>query len=494
MKNSTIAALGGLGFLAWYLSRPGRFGASGGSASATGVAGAVIPGPPPSVIAAGAPFSVGDFWLSSGLTRDKCGIPDTRETWSAETMACTAAARRESANWFLQQVWIPASRVPITSLTPADFELAIRFLQGGMNRQGVPLSYGQSAAIDDFNDSVGWAAEATGVIGSIVNGLTFGLYGALELGVGAIVDSSMDGDQHGGTVAAITEAAKEEYAQSVVRLAGIVTDDSALIVETYPKDEQGIARSSLDSPYVDDRGLSFDFGFDPLRFEWGDIYCRMGLLAHAAGRGTWRFGWVSQEMGYGNFNDKTLSEEKVVRHARLYRTCDVIAALLRPDRLALFVGTAPVGETEGINIGDTTIMYRPSNPALKAYKVGLMELWGCVLPAAPEDNATDLTNELGRALAGSTYVGPVPASLDRNIYNPLPNGDMPLESTYTPAPEYVPPPPSMDGSLSSFVEPTPPTPALLSSYTPYVAPDAGATAPTVSTTVVSKSTMIARRT
>lgn len=397
MKASTVLTLGGLGALAWYLSRRG---AARGVPSSPGVGTEASDGPRD--VSQGVDFSFGDYWLTAGtgLRADRCSLPDDRqEAWSDGQKACAAAWHKARADVFYAQVWKPASRIPISSLTAEDFDRAARFLSNGFDRRNMPLTYGQNKAINDFNDSL-TVANVFFFVGAAI-GKVFGVSSSVDPGA----------------------SASEAYTDFVESVKQAVTDDTSLIIDEAPSDPDTLAKHSVNSPFIDGgspsgRSPSIDFGYDPIVYEWGHFYIRMRLL-ETTPYGTLRHPWVSREMGYSGPDDVTLTPEKVSIAARMYRTLDVIGAMLRPQRKARLYGSAPAEGIESVSISDLTIGYTLSNPSLYAYKVGAVELWGCVLPAAAEDVATDLANELGRDLASVDYVGarvPLPEALDRNDY------------------------------------------------------------------------------
>lgn len=388
-----------LGLLAIALVGAPSSGAGGATTQGTS-------GPSAGTIAEGATGD--DFFLTGGnwKRQDLCGVGEERRAWTPEELACVAEFRAGRAQRFVDQVWTPASRVPISSLTAEDFAFALRFLANGMNRQNVPLTEDQQRAIDEYNDN--GAVQFMSVIAPIASALTFGLAKKAE-----------DANEQG----------KQDYRDYIV--GGLPLPSHPLLrpLKLWPAPasctgDDGIFYCGTG---IDSRGPSMTFGFDPLKAPSGTVYVRMGLLAewtHA-----WALPWVSQEMGYRSVDDRVLNEEKIVRAARLFRTFDVIGASVYSQRQSVFTGDAPEG-AEAISITDTTVNYRLAIPDLYAYKVGGRELWGCVLPAAPEDNAYDLKGELGRTLASADYVGKkvsIPLDESRSAYVP-----------YTPPPESPP--------------------------------------------------------
>lgn len=454
-QNKLILA-GGAGLLLWLALRRGPQGP------------AVVPRTPDSTVAEGAPLSVGDFWLTSGtgLRADQCDLPDDRhEVWSEAQRACVGKWHADRANWFVQQVVTPASRVTVReAMTPEALSLAARFLSNQLDRSSAPWTYGQTKAVNDFNDA-GEMRFAQGML-SLLAPIT------AILGAGGDSVANVQ-----GTV----DKARADYQSAVLALSQAAADTDVLSFALQPTSDDPVFAQfadaeSVDSWRIDPRGPSIDFGFDPLRFPWGDVYVRMRLLK-AGNYGGWYYPFLSRELGYDNPADKTLTPEKVAKVARLWRTLDVLGAITRPIRQAVLVDGNYEPGSRDIGVAGLNVKYRlpPGMKGLYAYKVGGLELWGASLPAHPDDGAIDLSNELGRDLAESGWVAPhidstVAASETWTPKTPLSDvGDTVAQSTYVPpsapapAPEPVPEPaPTL--AQSTYVAPAPAPSPTVSTY------------------------------
>jgi hypothetical protein len=364
--------------------------------------------------------------------------------------------------------------VPITSLTKDDFAMATAFLANKLDRRGVPWTYGQSKAVNDFNDQVGWAQEMLKIFTPILDGLSFGLVsrvgGAISEGAGgaSVNDAEHVTDAYQASIAAVPQWTATGENSLVVKEAPAAGeyDASDPLLTQY-----GEANKAYDSTFIDPRGPSLDFGYEPIEYDWGNLYFRCQLFATSNEANSWRFPWVCRELGYpsdgkdgGSITDKTAKASIIAKRARLFRALDVLGGMLKPDYQTMIYGATPDADGN-INITDVKTI-RNVRPGLFAYKVGAVELWGCVLPAAPEDKATDLRNTVGKQLARSNYVGEIPA-------------------------------PPLGYKADGYTAPTAGTvatlePAPLAASIQVSAPIAGAPAPTAttSTAVISKSTRL----
>ncbi len=406
----TVGALALLGFA---LAR--------GQGIAPAVGGPALPSPPIEEVVQNGAASGADFWLEEGMLFDKCDLPDARRGWTPTENACAARWHADRAELFRQQVWLPASRVPIKSLGADDFQLALRFLAGALDRSAVPLTYGQSKRINDFNDATGWVGPLSTVAGAIVDLFTFGLATRIITPIAnAAANAGSDADSQVGatesTDAYLTRKQAEFAAATVTFRAFAKGQESHLAIDEGP--------ATLGDGYVDIQaqkqtttprivaGPSSDFGYEPMVFPDGTrLYFRAGL--HAKGpNNTWLFGWVSRETGYtGDPLDKTARPERIARIARLFRTLDVMGAMMYPVKVATLTGGGRDAEGN-INVADLDAVRYTVPQGLYAYRIGGAELWGCVLPAHPLDGASDLSTERARIAASTTYA---PAVLAPNV-------------------------------------------------------------------------------
>lgn len=420
MKTSTYLALGGLGALAWYLSRKGALGSPGAGLGGADTPSGLFPTgkePPPEVSeVVGDALTAGeDFWLAFGARMRDVSVDHHAggEATSAEDVAQLAQNHRDRANLFYSTVYMPASRVPITSLTVDDYKLAMAILTNVVDRTNTPLTLSQTnnqAALEQLEDINAFNKYAMYIAGAF----TFGILTAIDTAAVNIAKASDEdyAKAAGGenTTAGVNDKIIRDWKEMVAsgpRFATRVTD-----LQHQPKpageDAQNAAEgryvygATVDEPWVDGAGPSMDFGWDPTTFTdaRGPVWFGVGLLRPAPnGWGAWKYGFVCKETGYqgGDVNDKRPQAERIARVARAWRALDVMRGILYPTVIWKESGvplSASQVDADGVPFvtpGELRAnLTRHVPKGLYAYRVGSFEIWGATLPPHAKDGAVQL--------------------------------------------------------------------------------------------------------
>jgi hypothetical protein len=445
VEKKTLAILGGLGLTAYLLS---RWASSTQPAAGTpSVAVASSPkGTGPGTTTANPSFVVGSAIADGGSTDFFCGLgyalfnlPTVggginriggtgRGALDNTPSAALATYYNQYRSAFYNQVWLPASRVSVSDLTQADLTLALQFLSQACTIDGTcPLTYGQSTEINNANNTDGWVATLTNIVGPIANIFSFGLATIVQNDVVTpIVEKDSGVASHTGNtpaqgiaelqakmaavITSIPPAAAEanvkvlaptylacedslEDIGAVLSASGQV--DNAAQAQSDPSSLAAQQQAALASdvepgeslltpaqqstawnawgtqtlPY-DDTGTGLatvsqpSLGLDPMPVSpTKSVYIRNRLFLATATEGWW-FPWICKELGVNpSPDDKSANVAIIYKRARLYRALDFLGALLSPQPL-------PVP-------GQTTSMY--------GYQIGAYPLQGCALPPGPND-------------------------------------------------------------------------------------------------------------
>lgn len=333
-----------------------------------------------------------DYFETLGGVEDVIDLPDDRRTaWTEEQRAKVAEYRERRKQLWYRQVHETAARVPISALTADDIRTAMGLVMNALNRSACPMTRGQILKIEAVREATEDALEAQEIITGILGAFTFGIYNALETGIGGSI-ARAETDGKASTQREVIELYNQGIANAGQVIGGSADDlriDSRVVLDRLSAAEQdALYEQRVENPTAFeefyDTQAAWEFGSEPIMVDGAPVYARRHLFdPDRQGAGTWAKGWLSAELACtGSI------AERVVRRARVYRACDAIGAALRPYRISVIVGKPDADGVININAPGAVVYRVPRG--LYAYRVGGAELWGCVLPPHPADQAVDL--------------------------------------------------------------------------------------------------------
>jgi hypothetical protein len=423
--------IGGAVLLAWLLARA----SAGSGSSSQGPVGPETPAAEFARVVGDVSATEPDFFLSYGAPIVGAPGPTEPRTGSDSYRATLGArVRQRRALWF-HQVWSPASRVAISSLTPADFAMADLFLADQLTRPADILTAGQQVLVSTLAQASASVKQQKDIL-SGASSATFGLTGLAGL--------ALNDDAVKAAVAEITTSVPDPMSatdQLGFQPRNIYTEfdaDGLPINSAYDPRVNNAAPGDLaafldfeathtaESGFLDLRA-PWEFFTDPVDMGNGTLVAaRMGLFSPDALNGRWRSPWISVELGA-----RLTLLQRVYLRARMYRALDVRGFQLTPS---------------------TAITLDPSHPD----------------PSKPHGVAEVETAMPARYLYNSKTQGRVRGS----IFPPLAIDRAPTNITLVASEVAGPAPPAIKLLAGARPDPAPPTSVLITGAVPQpVTPD-----------------------
>lgn len=484
--------LAGGAFLLWWLLRPHggavaptASGPSSFSSAVDFIVGDVDNGEPDFFRDFGRPIlgAVADSSASRGYRE----TPEFRASWAARLKA------RKQA--FLRQVWLPASRIPMTALTDEDFQRAEAFLSGQMKRcfdLPTEATMSELRALNSEAQDAGAAAQWGGLPGQLLGGGNQTNFAVSLFGL----DSKVKEEAQKYLTTAPEVFADREKALGFF----LQTDYSVeLGADGLPKPLEARQYDDIPAQYdyayylqniaplfpAGDRWADsrapWEFFTDPFSHEGKLIAGRMGIFS-PGGWGHWRYPWISEELGAR----KSL-RERVYLWARLYRALDVIGWKTYPYfDVTLDESIPDPAAAHGV------YEWSHAKPGTYMYNSKLGAVKGSVFPPLPQDKGK--INTL--LVAGQFQSGLTPEEVSHTRLAQAENVDdtyvgpaltmaaqQPAAPMADPEPVIAPTPAPYVGPAATLVRPQPLPIEVVGTL-------ATAPAPTTSTTTLAKTTTV----
>lgn len=250
-----------------------------------------------------------------------------------------------SAGDFFRHVWLPASLVPISSLTSYDYRMAVALLSGGLHRRADLEPLYQRFIVDEQGKGTGVAAA--GVVSAIASIIPI---------VGSVVARGIasEGAQVAAGVAGDLASANGDInaLRTTVNLANLDPPAQMLLAPVWQGDgiNSGIGDKPMDfsvEPWVAEAGVVAyppvgingiipQKYFDQMPFRPRDAQLR--FCAHRRLFTLFQYGmmlpWVSDELIADKTAGTTL-RQAINQRARVFRVLDIICCLAYPDNNVL---------------------------------------------------------------------------------------------------------------------------------------------------------------